>query len=171
MVAARFGQGAEMAQTFGGPKLAGAFEAALSLPTRGLYRAGANRPTAPLNRPVIHAAGVGHEIVLFASHHFSRRPARDFQRGDLPQHLLLLPVAQLVATRFDPLRGGRLVVVQGPAQLPEVLAGVIEVQHLGCSSPAVLGHVPNPRGPVGHHQLGAGAAQPAAQGFPVQAAA
>ena len=36
---------------------------------------------------------------------------------------------------------------------------MIESQHFGRSDPAVLRHVPNPRGFVGHHQLGAGAAQ------------
>ena len=79
-------------------------------------------------------------------------------------------MAQLVAAWLDPLRGSHLVVtVQGPAQIPEMLAGMIEVQYFGRARPAVLRHIPNPRGSVSHHQLGLGAAQSTAQGFPVQA--
>ena len=80
-------------------------------------------------------------------------------------------MAQLVATRLDPRGSGRLVrTVQRSAQFPEVLAGMVEVEHLGRPGPAVLSHVPNPRRPIPHYQLGLSPPQSFAQGLPVKAA-
>ena len=172
MVGAGFRQSTEVAHALGCPKLAGPFEPALPLPTGRFYRAAANRPAAPVQAPVVHPPRVRGKIVLLALDHFTRWSSRQFQSGQFGQHLFFFAVAQLVAAGFHPSGdGGFVVLVQRAPHFPQVLAGVVKIQHLGRAGPPVLRHVPDPRRAIARHQRGAGAAQPAALGLPVQARA
>jgi hypothetical protein len=51
-----------------------------------------------------------------------------------------------------------------------MFGGVIKVEQFAGSLPAVLRHVPNPRGTVTHHQFVPGPAQPVTQSLPMAAA-
>ena len=85
----------------------------------------------------------------------ANRPAAPRQRPNLSQDFLFLPMPQPVQACFDPRPARRFVLgMQRLAQTPEVLAGVVEVQHLGRPAPPVLRHVPRA---ITGHQSGAGA--------------
>jgi hypothetical protein len=103
---------------------------------------------------------MGGEIVLFAQHHLASFSFGNFQSGYLGEHLLLAPMPQLVAQGFGPLRGGGFILpIEGAAHAPQVFAGMIEVEQLGRSLPAVLRHIPDPSGSISDHQPRLGAAQ------------
>lgn len=86
---------------------------------------------------------------LLALDHLAPRPAGCLERGQFSQHLFVLSMAQAVPPRLDPSCGRRLT-AQRPSHFPEMLAGMVEVQHLRGTRPTVLGQVPNPRCAVPH---------------------
>jgi hypothetical protein len=106
VVVAGFDQGAEMAHSFGRPKLAGAFEPSLSLAARGFDRPRANGPTALVQFLIVEPTGMGGEIILFALDHLARLAGRHRQARQLGQEGLFLAMPQLVAAGLDPLGGG-----------------------------------------------------------------
>jgi hypothetical protein len=77
-------------------------------------------------------------------------------------------MAQLVSPGFHPSRGCRFAAGERPPRFPQMLAGVIKIQHFGRALPAVSCHVPNPRCAIAQHQHVFGPPQSAAQSFPMQ---
>lgn len=67
------GECGEVAHAFGGPELAGSFEAALALAAGRLDGARADGPAALVEGPVVHPMGLRGQIVLLALDHFAGR--------------------------------------------------------------------------------------------------
>src|SRR5271165_5577261 len=161
-----------MEHSFGSPELSRSFETALSLPAGGLNGSRSNRPAATMYCAIVHPAGMGCKIVLLSYDHFACISGGGFQGGYLGEHFLLASMAQLMAKGFDPLcRSYTLLPMESSPQVPQVLAGMIEVQHFFGSPPTVLRHVPNPGRAISHHKPRLGSPQPSAQSLPVQPSA
>ena len=109
MIMTGFGERSEVTHPLGGPKLAGAFEPALLLPTRRFHRPRANRPAAPVPFPVVHPFCLARKIVLFAPEGFARRTRPGFESGELMEQAFFFSVAQLVPPRLHPPGGGGFV--------------------------------------------------------------
>ena len=99
-----FIQSAEVAQSRFGPELAAAFETTLLLTTSRFNRSRPNGPAALGEFLVVHPAGIGLKIVLFALNHFSRFAAPFLELEDLAQDPVFLSVSELMPQGFHPLR-------------------------------------------------------------------
>src|ERR1043166_1919674 len=102
MVAARFIKRIEVTQTFHGPELAAAFEAALLLATGRLDCSRANRPALVCKFLVVHAAGMSLKIVLLPPDRCPGFSRPFLYPGHLLQGLFFPAVPQVVQHRFDP---------------------------------------------------------------------
>src|SRR5215472_14756894 len=111
-----------------------------------------------MDGPIVHSSRMGREIILFALDHLAGLSFGNFQSRYPGQHFLFASMPQLVAQRLGPLRsGGFIILVESAPQTPQVFAGMIEIEQLGCSLPTVLGDIPNPRSAITNDQPGAGA--------------
>jgi hypothetical protein len=94
VISARLLQCAEMAQTAFGLELSGPFEPALAAQARRLDGPTSNWPTPIGNLLVVHPLGLAGKIVFLLLERLASLAPRAFERRDLCEHLLLLPVAQ-----------------------------------------------------------------------------
>ena len=73
--------------------------------------------------------GVVLKVILFTPDHLSPLTASSAQLSDLSQDLLLFAVSHLAQQWFDPLgEHGLAFAMHCSAQIPEVLAAMVEVQ-------------------------------------------
>jgi hypothetical protein len=95
--------------------------------TGGLHRPATNGPAAFGDLPVIQTLGLIGKIGLLLPDGFGVLASRHLESGDAGQELFLLTVPQLVQTLFDPCFGV-VFAIEGFAQFPQMLAGVVKVQ-------------------------------------------
>src|SRR5438105_9903632 len=137
-------------------KLARAFEPALILSASGLHRSRANRIACLGNGFIIQAALVRQEVIPFHFHGFAVFRTIDdllkrlFQRLN---HVRTFSLFELADQRLHPLFGcGRARSEDRVGDGPEMLGGVVEVQHFSGSLKALTHQVTVPRRAIRHDQ-------------------
>ena len=139
------GQSTQIAQTCWRPKLAAAFEPPLPLAARRFDRPRTHRPTPSRDGLIVHPPGVSGKVVLLPPDHLATWSATGFQRRHLPQRLTLPSMPQLMQFLLHPRPRALPTARHCLAQIPQMLAGMIEIQQLHRPAPTVLHQIPNPR--------------------------
>jgi hypothetical protein len=100
VIIAGFSQGIEISHSLWRPKSTWSFEPALLLPTRQFHRAGPDWPATPRPALIVHLLRVAGKVVLFAPHNVSGLASRWQQSRQFRQHLFLLSMPELVASKL-----------------------------------------------------------------------